>query len=104
MTMQKILPPIKKDIQSRKRWLGIALVTASFAFYGCLLLVPISPLSAEGKIALSAALVFLGEGSFWLAVLIMGKEAVARYRDFDWRAWLTTWQKKIEEKVKSKRQ
>ncbi|HPS91900.1 MAG TPA: transporter suffix domain-containing protein [Methanothrix sp.] len=102
--MQKILPPIKKDIQSRKRWLGIALVAASFAFYGCLLLVPISSLSAEGTIALSAALVFLGEGSFWLAVLILGKEAVAKYRDFDWRSRLISWQKKIEEKIKSKRE
>jgi hypothetical protein len=102
--MQKILPPIKKDIQSWKRWLGIALVTASFAFYGCLLLVPICSLSAERKIALSAALVFLGEGSFWLAILILGRDAVANYRDFDWRAPLISWRKKIEEKIKSKRQ
>jgi hypothetical protein len=92
---------MKKDLQSRKRWLGIALVAASFAFYGCLLLVPISPLSAEGKIALSAAFVIFGEGSFWLAVFILGRGAVAKYRDFDWRAWLISWQKKIEEKIKS---
>ncbi|OPY52603.1 MAG: hypothetical protein A4E49_01804 [Methanosaeta sp. PtaU1.Bin112] len=101
VTMQKILAPIKKDIQSRKRWLGIALVMASFVFYGCLLLVPITSLSAEGKIALSAALVFLGEGSFWLAVLILGREAVANYRTFDWRRRLISWMKKIEEKIKS---
>ncbi|MDD2835207.1 MAG: hypothetical protein PHY05_03580 [Methanothrix sp.] len=54
--MQKIFP--------LKRWLCMALVAASFTFYGCLLLVPFSSLSAERKIALSAVLVILGERSF----------------------------------------
>ncbi len=98
--MQKIFPPMKKDIQSLKRWLGIALVTASFAFYGCLLIVPFTSFTGERKIALSAALVILGEGSFWLAVLILGREAMAKYRDFNWRRWLTPWLEKIEEKIK----
>ncbi len=78
----------------QKRRLGIALVAASFAFYGCLLLVPFSSLSAERKIALSAALVILGEGSFWLAVLILGREAMAKYRNFDWRRRLFAWLKR----------
>lgn len=85
---------MKNDIHSLKRWLGIALVAASFVFYGCLLLVPISSFSAERKIALSAALVILGEGSFWLAVLILGREAMAKYRDFNWRKRLFSWLKK----------
>jgi len=85
---------MKKDIQSLKRWLGIALVAASFAFYGCLLLVPFSPFSAERKIALSTLLVILGEGSFWLAVIILGREAIAKYRNFDWRTRLFGWLKR----------
>ncbi len=93
---------MKKDIQSLKRWLGAALAVASFAFYGCLLLMPFTSLSPERKIALSAALVILGEGSFWLAVLILGREAMAKYRDFNWRKRLSAWLKKIEEKIKSK--
>ena len=93
---------MKKDIRSLKRWLGIALVAASFAFYGCLLLVPFSSFSAERKIALSTALVILGEVSFWLAVLILGREAMAKYRDFNCRRRLIPWLKKIEEKIKSK--
>ena len=100
--MQKMFPPMKKDIQSLKRWLGIALIAASFAFYGCLLLAPFSSLSAERKIALSTVLVILGEGSFWLAVLILGREAMARYRDFNWRTRFFAWLKKMEEKIKSK--
>jgi hypothetical protein len=86
----------------QKRRLGIALVAASFAFYGCLLLVPFSSLSTERMVALSVALVILGEGSFWLAVLILGREAMAKYRDFNWRKRLPAWLKKIEEKIKSK--
>jgi hypothetical protein len=92
--MQKISP--------LKRWLSIALVAASFAFYGCLLLVPFTSFSAERKIALSTSLVILGEGSFWLAVLILGREAMAKYRDLNWRMRLSAWLKKVEEKIKSK--
>jgi hypothetical protein len=85
---------MKRDIQSLKRWLGIALVVASFAFYGCLLLVPLTSFSAERKIALSTLLVILGEGSFWLAVIILGREAIAKYRSFDWRTRISGWLKK----------
>ncbi|MHB8117459.1 MAG: transporter suffix domain-containing protein [Methanothrix sp.] len=85
---------MKRDIQSLKRCLGIALVVLSFAFYGCLLLVPLSSFSGERKIALSTLLVILGEGSFWLAVIILGREAIAKYRSFDWRNWLSGWLKK----------
>jgi hypothetical protein len=85
---------MKNDNQSLRRWLGIALVAASFAFYGCLLLVPFSTFSVERKIALSTVLVILGEGSFWLAVIILGREAIAKYRNFDRRTRLLGWLKK----------
>jgi hypothetical protein len=85
---------MKRDIQSLKRWLGIALVILSFAFYGCLLLVPLTSISAERKIALSTLLVILGEGSFWLAVIILGREAIAKYRKVDWLNRLFGWLKK----------
>ncbi|MEI8003605.1 MAG: transporter suffix domain-containing protein [Methanothrix sp.] len=76
---------MKTDIQSLKRWLGMALFVLSFAFYGCLLLVPLTSFSVNGKLALSAALVILGESSFWLSVIILGREAMAKYRNVDWR-------------------
>ena len=76
---------MKNDIQSLKRWLGMALFVLSFAFYGCLLLVPLTSFSVNGKLALSAALVILGESSFWLSVIILGREAMAKYRNVDWR-------------------
>lgn len=57
---------MKVDIHSLKRRLGMALFILSFVFYGLLLLLPFVTASAESKIAFSAAIVVLGEGSFWL--------------------------------------
>ena len=93
----KVIPgqEMQSDIQSLKRWLGIALVILSFAFYGCLLIVPLTSFSVEGKIALSTALVILGESSFWLSVIILGREAIAKYRRADWRSRLSGLLKKI---------
>lgn len=68
-----------------KKWAGLMLVILSFAFYGCILLLPFAPISGENKITGSAALVVMGEASFWTAVLILGKEAISKYRKFDWR-------------------
>ena len=86
---------MKYDAQILKRWLGMALFILSFAFYGFLLLVPLTPFSAEGKIAFSAAVVVLAEGSFWLSVLILGREAIAKCRKVDWRSRLSGLLKKI---------
>jgi hypothetical protein len=75
---------------SRKKQLGLTLVVLSFAFYGALLLVPFTPFSAGGKLQLSAGLIIMGEASFWVAVLILGKEMVSKYRHIDLRNWLGT--------------
>jgi len=71
-----------------KKGLGLALVALSFIFYGALLLVPFAPVTAGHKVVLSSALVVLGEGSFWIAVLIMGKEMASKCWGFDWRSKL----------------
>jgi hypothetical protein len=75
----------EKDIRSLKRWLGMILFVLSLAFYGCLLLVPLTSFSAKGKLALSASLVILEENSFLLSVIILGREAIAKYRNVYWR-------------------
>jgi hypothetical protein len=66
------------------------LVVLSFAFYGALMLVPFTPFSASGKLQLSAGLIIMGEASFWIAVLILGKEMVSKYRHILLRNWLGT--------------
>lgn len=86
---------MKADSQSLKRWLGIALFILSFAIYGFLLLVPLTPFSAEGKIAFSTAVVVLAESSFWLSVILLGREAIAKYRRVDWRSRLAGFLKRI---------
>lgn len=77
-----------------RRRIGLLFFVLSFVFYGCLILVPLAPASVEGRIALSALLVVLGEGSFWLSVLILGREMIERLRRFEWRSRLSAWLKK----------
>ena len=55
------------------------LIFLSFAFYGILLLVPFAPFSAGRKVILSSILVVLGEASFWIAALVLGKKLVNNY-------------------------
>ena len=57
------------------------LIFLSFAFYGILLLVPFAPFSAGRKVILSSILVVLGEASFWIAALILGKELIKNYKN-----------------------
>jgi hypothetical protein len=65
--------------------LGQSLIFLSFVFYGSLLLVPFAPFSAGNKILLSSILVVFGEASFWIAVLILGRQVISKYRNFQWR-------------------
>ena len=75
-----------------KRRLGMLLIILSFAFYGILLLVPFAPFSAGRKVILSSILVVLGEASFWIAALILGKELIKNYKNIFQREKLkSTW-------------
>ncbi len=64
-----------------KRRLGMLLIILSFSFYGILLLVPFAPFSAGRKVILSSILVVLGEASFWIAAMILGKELIKNYKN-----------------------
>lgn len=77
---------ISHGSNSLKRWLGLTLISLSFIFYGGLSLVPFVPFSAKNKIVLSSLLVISGEASFWIGALILGKEAVSKYRNIDWKS------------------
>jgi len=88
----------RNRLETPKRRIGLALVLLSFAFYGGLLLVPFISLSAGNKIILSSALVVLGEASFWVAVLILGRQVIARYWNFDWRSKIARLFKSPEKK------
>jgi len=79
----------KTKTASWKRRLGFGLVALSCLLYGCLLLVPATSLSTEGKVALSSLLVISGEASFWIGGLVLGREAIRRWRGaLDPRRWI----------------
>ncbi|NMC10006.1 MAG: transporter suffix domain-containing protein [Methanothrix sp.] len=62
------------------------MIILSFAFYGGLLLVFLTSFPAEVKVILSSTLVILGEASFWIAVLILGRRVISQFRNLDWRS------------------
>lgn len=62
--------------------IGIALVVASFVFYGCVLLVPFTPFPGKTKIIMGTTLAVLGEATFWIGGIILGKEVVAKYKKY----------------------
>lgn len=71
--------------RSRSRWgrtLGILLIVLSFAAYGVLLSLPVLPLDGRAKLALAPTLVGVGEATFWIGGLFVGKELVTRYRRY----------------------
>jgi hypothetical protein len=72
-----------------KRRLGFFLVVLSCLLYGSLILVPLTSLSTNGKVALSSFLVISGEASFWIGGLILGREVIGRWRGgLDPRRWI----------------
>ena len=60
--------------------------------YGGLLLIPALALTLEAKVGVSTGLVVAGEITYWIGVVIVGREIVARYRDRllprRWFSWL----------------
>lgn len=79
-------------MKARSRWAnwgGAALLALSFLFYGALLGVPFLPISTASKVALSPALVLLGEAAFWIGSTLIGAQMVARYKHyFDLGNWV----------------
>ena len=64
------------------RKLGIGLIVLSFILYGFILLVPFIPYSTGIKVTISSGLAILGEISFWVGGIILGKEVIARYKKY----------------------
>ncbi|WP_316571519.1 transporter suffix domain-containing protein [Neobacillus sp. YIM B06451] len=60
--------------------LGVVLIIVSCIFYAAILLVPLSSFSTGTKVAVTGGLVIAGEATFWIGGIILGKEAVTRYR------------------------
>lgn len=74
--------PASPQKSSWQRWGGIGLIALSFLLYGGLFLLPFLPLTTQNKLALSPALIVLGESSFWIGGVLVGKEVVTRYKQY----------------------
>jgi hypothetical protein len=88
-------------MNSNKKQLGILLVALSFVFYAGLFLVPLTSLSMESRMILSGSLIVCGEASFWIAVLILGKDMVSGLRDY--KSWARRARLFYQERVPKRR-
>jgi hypothetical protein len=60
--------------------IGIVLIIASFVLYGLIFAVPFVGVSHSIKAGIVTALVVLGEATFWVGGLLVGREVVKKYR------------------------
>ncbi|CEG28456.1 transporter suffix domain-containing protein [Bacillus sp. B-jedd] len=74
------LTPVQQKNKSKMTMIGVALIILSCLFYAAILLVPLSSFSTGTKVTITAGLVIAGEATFWIGGIILGKEAVTRYR------------------------
>ena len=64
-----------------RQWVGGALLVVSTLAWLALPVVPFLALEATAKVALATGLVIVGEVTFYPGVALLGKEAVAFFRD-----------------------
>lgn len=71
----------KSNVKLKKwlRILGIILIIFSFILYAIILYIPFTPFSPATKGIICTILIITREISFWLGVVILGKEFVTRY-------------------------
>lgn len=61
---------------------GIALVVISTILYGGLLALPFLSISTAAKLTATPLLILFGEVTFWVGGALLGKEVVARYKQY----------------------
>ena len=75
------MKPIEQN-KNKLRIVGIILVVLSFVFYGLIVLLPFLPYSVSTKAVFTSCLVVLGEGSFWVGAIILGREFANKFRRY----------------------
>jgi len=68
--------------KSTGRALGILLVAVSILAYLLLLAVPLLDATAVAKAGIASGLIVLGEVTFWVGAVLLGRELVARFRHY----------------------
>lgn len=81
---------------NKKNW-GWGLVIISFIPWLLVPTLPWLPLANSQRLFASAVLIVMAEVIFWLGALIVGKQAISRYRKhFNWRSIKRIWQKLVK--------
>lgn len=75
-----LLPAIRHIPPPWRKWMGLALLGLDHISHEGLWVVPFVPLTLSLKVSLGVLLCLLGEISWWLGVLILGKELLAQYQ------------------------
>lgn len=68
--------------KNRKFKTGIFFIILSTLLFISLLAVPFIDAAGKTKVTISTVIVVLGEATFWLGGLLLGKEIFARYKSY----------------------
>ncbi|PLT33757.1 transporter suffix domain-containing protein [Bacillus sp. V5-8f] len=67
-------------ISKTKRNIAITLVVLSTIFYVLILVVPFFPFDVKTKVIISSVFAVIGEITFWIGGIILGKAMLRKYR------------------------
>ena len=69
---------------NKKKWkfkLGITLISFSVAFFLIIFALPFVSMDTKVKIALTSILVVVGEVSFWVGTILIGKDVYLKFKE-----------------------
>jgi len=62
--------------------LGLFLILLSSLLYASLIIIPFLKISTSIKLGMTPAIVIIGEITFWIGGILVGKELIFKYRRF----------------------
>jgi hypothetical protein len=69
---------------NKKKWklkIGITLISISVAFFLIIFALPFVSMDLKVKIALTSVLVIVGEVSFWVGTILIGKDVYLKFKE-----------------------
>ena len=69
------------DVKKLKFRLGIILISVSVTFFLVIFALPFLSMDTKVKIALTTTLIIVGEISFWVGTILIGKEVYLKFKE-----------------------
>lgn len=69
------------DVKKVKFKLGIILISVSVTFFLILFALPFVSMDLKVKIALTTTLIVVGEVSFWVGTILIGKDVYLKFKE-----------------------